>query len=127
MKSDMAYIKVLLTIIAVAAVYAAANTNADHPCQLIGTARATTSPATQLPQGGVPDSGLQFQQIVERLGESNGQLISLNLKLDALLELLKSGKLEVVANDGSGQATRNGPARAAESDKGEVRKQDEKR
>jgi hypothetical protein len=123
----MAYIKVLLTIIAVAAVYAAANTNSDRPGQLVGTARATTSTATQLPQGGVPDSGLQFQQMVERLGEANGQLTAINLKLDALVELFKSGKLEVVVSGAADQPARNPPVRVDGAGKGDERKSDDKR
>ena len=121
----MAYIKVLLTIIAAAVVYAAADSG--RPDRLVGTAQATTSPATQLPQGGVPDSGLQFQQMVERLGEANGQLAAINLKLDALVELLKSGKLEVVTNGASDQAERNPSGKVAGAGQGADRKSDDKR
>ncbi len=125
MKSDLAYIKIILTIIAAAAVYAAANSG--RPGQLVSSAQATTSVGTQLPQGGVPDSGLQFQQMVDRLGESNGHLAAIDQKLDALVELLKSGKLSVVTSEASGQAERNPPAKADEAGKVEVRKSDEKR
>lgn len=126
MRSDMAYIKVILTIIAAAAVYAAANSG--RPGQLVSLAQATTSVGTQVPQGGVPDSGLQFQQMVDRLGESNGHLAAIDQKLDALVELLKSGKLEVVtSSEASSQAGRNPAVKADEAGKVEVRKSDEKR
>jgi hypothetical protein len=125
MRSDLSYIKVLLTIIAAAAVYAAANST--RPGQLVSSAQATTSAATQLPQGGVPDSGLQFQQMVDRLGESNGHLAAIDLKLDGLGELLKSGKLEVVTSAASGQTVQNPPARSDEAGKVDVRKPDDKR
>ena len=61
------------------------------------------SPAVAAP-GGLPDQGLLAVQTNEKLDQVNANLKEVSAKLQAILELLRSGKVQVVATEGPAKA-----------------------
>lgn len=62
--------------------------------------------------GGIPDQGQLEVQRNEKLDEVNANLRELNAKIEALLGLLKSGKLVVVTAEGGAKPVGGSPGKA---------------
>jgi len=92
MKALEPYIRVCLLGAVVLAVLIFAGAGAERRSVVLGA------------PDGIPDQGLLAMQTNEKLDQVNANLEQLNGKLQAILDLLKSGNVTVVVKDGGAPA-----------------------
>jgi hypothetical protein len=99
MRPDLNYIRLVLTVIAIAAVWMAVNSTTWTP--QVASASYSPLPAPP-PPGGIPDAGKLAGETNQKLDQVNGNLAALASKLDAIIDILRSGKMEIVVKGGEG-------------------------